>query len=229
MSSDSMTCALPGTPRSFLQKINAEWHKYALWVYTAIVLLHWGEHLTQAFQVYVLGWPLNKSYGMLGMVWPELVKTEGLHYFYALFMLVVFWVLRKGFVGRSYYWWMAAFWIQFWHHIEHALLQYQVLAGHNFFGAPAPISIIQMLGFIEGTPETGFGGLLAGPPKHAFSALMLAVRRLEVHLVYNSIVTIPMVVAMYYHMFPSPAEEERMQCTCAWHRNRKFVPEPAGA
>lgn len=224
-----MMCALPGANRTLVEKLNAEWHKYALWVYTAIILAHWGEHLAQAFQVYALGWPLNKSFGMLGMLWPELVKTEGLHYFYAVFMLGAFWVLRKGFVGRSYYWWMAAFWIQFWHHCEHALLQYQVLAGHNFFGAPAPISTIQMLGFLEGSAQTGFNGLLAGPPKHSFSALMIAVRRLEVHLFYNAIVTIPMVVAMYYHMFPSPAEATRMHCDCVWHRKRRLIPEPMPA
>jgi hypothetical protein len=224
MSSATMTCALPGAHRTFIQKINAEWHKPALLIYTAIVLAHWGEHLFQAFQVYVLNWPLGKSYGMLGLVWPELVKSEGLHYGYALFMLAAFWVMRKGFVGRSYYWWMAAFWIQFWHHIEHALLQYQVLAGHNFFGAPGPISMIQMLGFLEGTPESGFAGLMAGPPQHAFTALMMAVRRVEVHLFYNGIVTIPMVMAMYYHMFPSPKEESQMHCSCTWHKRR--VPEP---
>jgi hypothetical protein len=223
MSSAAITCALPGANRSILDKVNAEWHKYALWIYTTIILLHWGEHLTQAFQVYVLDWPLKQSFGMLGMVWPELVKTEGLHYFYALFMLAVFWFLRKGFVGRSYYWWMAAFWIQFWHHIEHALLQYQVLAGHNFFGAPAPISIIQMLGFIEGDASNGFGGLLAGPPVHPVSMLLLGVRRLEVHLIYNAIVTVPMVIAMYYHMWPSPEEEAQMHCGCAWHKRPKVL------
>jgi hypothetical protein len=219
---DAVSCPLPAH-RSLSDRLNQEWHKPALLIYTAIVLLHWSEHLVQAFQVYVLGWPLPKSLGLIGMAFPWLVKSETLHYFYALFMLATFWVLRKGFVGRSYYWWMAAFWIQFWHHIEHALLQYQVITGHNFYGAPAPISIIQMLGFFEGTPETGFNYLMAGPPKHAFSALMLAVRRVEVHLFYNSIVTIPMVVAMYYHMFPSPGEEAHMKCNCSWHK--KAVPE----
>ena len=37
-------------------------------------------------------------------------------------MLIGIWVLRKGFTGRSHTWWMVAFWIQFWHHIEHLLL-----------------------------------------------------------------------------------------------------------
>lgn len=211
---NALVCPLP-QHRSLIDKLNAEWHKPALLLYTAIVLTHWSEHLLQAFQVYVLGWPLKEARGLLGIPFPWLVSSEGLHYAYALIMLAAFWVLRKGFVGRSYVWWMVAFWIQFWHHIEHALLQYQVLAGHNFFGAPAPISIIQMIGFIHGTPETGFGGLMAGPPKVPFTPLMLAVRRVEVHLFYNSIVTIPMVLAMYYHLFPSVAEAARMHCGCA--------------
>jgi hypothetical protein len=218
--SKALSCPVPGQG-SLIDRLNAEWHKPALLTYTAIVLLHWSEHLAQAFEVYVLGWPLKESFGMLGMFWPWLTKSESLHYFYAIFMLAVFWILRKGFVGRSYYWWMAAFWIQFWHHIEHALLQYQVISGHNFFGAPAPISMIQMLGFLEGTPQSGFNGLMTGPPQHAFSGLMVAVRRLEVHLFYNSIVTIPMVVAMFYHMFPSPSEEERMHCNCVWHKKTR--------
>jgi hypothetical protein len=214
-SADALSCPLPAH-RSLIDRLNEEWHKPALLTYTAIILIHWSEHLVQAFQVYVLGWPLPEARGVLGMPFPWLVKSEALHYFYAVFMLVAFWVLRKGFVGRSYYWWMAAFAIQFWHHIEHALLQYQVIAGHNFFGAPAPISMIQMLGFLEGTPETGFAGLMTGPPRHAFSPLMIAVRRVEVHLFYNTIVTIPMIVAMYYHMFPSPGEEAHMKCNCSW-------------
>ena len=51
------------------------------------------------------------------------MKTETLHYGYALVMLIGIWMLRKGFTGVSHTWWMIAFWIQFWHHIEHALLQ----------------------------------------------------------------------------------------------------------
>jgi hypothetical protein len=226
MSTANMSCPVP-TSRSLIDKLNAEWHKWALQSYAALVLLHWAEHLCQAFQVYVLGWPLREARGFLGIPFPWLVGSEALHYGYALVMLVAFWVYRKGFVGRSYYWWMAAFWIQFFHHIEHALLQGQVIAGGNFFGAPAPISLIQMLGFLEGTPETGFGGLMSGPPAHPVSALMLAVRRVEVHLFYNTIVFIPMVVAMYYHMFPSPGEEAHMGCNCAWNKRKLVDRTPA--
>jgi hypothetical protein len=213
----SLTCPTPAQ-RSFIDRLNAEWHKPALLIFMAVVLTHWAELLVQAFQVYALGWPLREARGVFGMPFPWLVSSEGLDYAYALIMLIAFWVLRKGFVGRSYRWWMAAFVIQFWHHIEHALLMYQVIAGVNFFGAPAPISVIQMFGFLEGSPQTGFGGLMTGPPAHPFSLLMLAVRRTEAHLFYNAIVTIPMIVAMYYHMFPSPGEETHMQCSCAWHK-----------
>jgi hypothetical protein len=215
--STAVSCPIPAR-RSLIDKLNAEWHKPALLTYTAIILAHWAEHLAQSFQIYVLGWPLKEARGVLGMPFPWLVTSESLHYAYALIMLVAFWVLRKGFVGRSYTWWMVAFWIQFWHHMEHALLQYQVIIGHNFYGAPAPISTIQMLGFLEGTAQSGFNGLMFGPPQRPFSTLMLAVRRVEVHMFYNTIVTVPMVVAMYYHMFPLPGEEAHMGCNCAWHR-----------
>jgi hypothetical protein len=47
--------------------------------------------------------------------------------------------------------------------------------------------------------------------------MQLWVPRVELHLFYNTIVFIPMVVAMYFHMFP-PAETVRPTCTCAWHR-----------
>lgn len=221
MSTANLSCPIP-SKRSLIDKLNAEWHKWALQSFAVIVLMHWAEHLLQSFQVYVLGWPLKEARGLLGIPFPFLVSSEAMHYAYALVMLILFWTYRKGFVGRSYYWWMAAFWIQFWHHIEHALLQGQVIYGANFFGAPAPISVIQMIGFINGTADSGFGGLMAGPPA-PFSPLMLAVRRVEVHLFYNTIVTLPMVVAMYYHMFPSPGEEAHMGCNCAWNKKREMT------
>jgi hypothetical protein len=171
---------------SLSEKLNGSLHERALWVYTAIVLLHWGEHFAQAFEIYVLGWKPPEAGGILGLPFPGLIKSETLHYGYALIMLVSFWVLRKGFVGRSRTWWMIAFGIQFWHHIEHALLQIQAIMGHNFFGSPVPMSIAQ-----------------------------LVIPRVELHLFYNTIVTIPMVIAMFYHMFPEPGEEARMDCSCS--------------
>jgi hypothetical protein len=154
------------------------------------VLAHWGEHLFQAYQVYVMGWPRPKALGLLGLWYPWLVKSEVLHYGYALVMLIGIWVLRKGFTGVSYTWWMVAFWIQFWHHIEHFLLLVQALSHHNFWAKPVPFSVLQLL-----------------------------IPRVELHLFYNSIVFIPMMIAMYYHMFPPVTEKEQATCTCAWHRD----------
>jgi len=42
--------------------------------------------------------------------------------------------------------------------------------------------------------------------------------RVELHLFYNSIVFIPMVIGMYYHMFPAENEAHQDACTCAWHK-----------
>jgi hypothetical protein len=186
------TCAI-GAPKhmSFIEKINSVWHKPALLTYTAIVLAHWLEHFVQAAQIYVLNWPVKESRGILGYWFPWLISSELLHYGYALVMLICFWVMRKGFVGSSKTWWMIAFWIQFWHHIEHALLQGQAIFHHNLFNSPVPTSIAQLL-----------------------------IPRVELHLFYNTIVFVPMALAMFYHMFPKPSEAAQMHCTCQWHRKQ---------
>ena len=173
---------------SVIAKLNGPWHAWGLRTFTVIVLAHWAEHLVQAYQVYALGWPLHQARGVLGQVFPWLVHSEVLHYGYAVIMLAGIWAFLPGFVGRSRIWWLVALVIQFWHHIEHALLQGQAIAGRTLFGAPVPTSILQ-----------------------------LWFPRMELHLFYNTIVFIPMVVAMYYHLFPSESEAERMECSCALH------------
>ena len=153
-------------------------------------LAHWAEHLLQAFQIYALGWPVPESRGALGQFFPWLVKSESLHYGYALVMLIGLWGLRTGFTGaRDHRWWMIALWIQFFHHIEHAILQTQAIVGVNLFDRPVATSLVQ-----------------------------LWVPRVELHLFYNTVVFIPMMIAMYYHMFPPAEEVGGQQCTCAWHR-----------
>jgi hypothetical protein len=175
---------------SLIDRLNGQYHELALNVFMVIVLAHWGEHLFQAFQIYVLGWPVPKALGMLGLFYPWLVKSEVLHYVYALVMLIGLWVLRPGFTGvTDRRWWTIALVIQFWHHIEHLLLIIQATTGHNLFGRPVPTSILQ-----------------------------LWLPRVELHLFYNSVVFIPMVIGMYYHLFPPAEERPAFQCTCAWHR-----------
>jgi hypothetical protein len=82
---------------------------------------------------------------------------------------------------------MVALWIQVWHHFEHFLLIYQATTHHNFWGRHVPTSILQLF-----------------------------FPRVELHLFYNSIVFIPMVVAMYYHMFPPADQTQHAACSCAW-------------
>src|SRR5689334_11500013 len=84
---------------SFYEKLNLRWHERTLQIFIVIVLGHWAEHFFQAYQIYVMKRPRPKALGMLGLVYPWLVKTETLHYAYALIMLIGIWVLRKGFTG----------------------------------------------------------------------------------------------------------------------------------
>jgi hypothetical protein len=172
---------------SFYEKLNTVWNKRALNFFMLIVLGHWAEHLAQAYQVYVLGWPRPKAGGVLGLFFPWLVSSESLHYGYAIVMLIFIWILRRGFTGTSRKWWTIALVIQFWHHIEHAVLQWQALTHHFWFGSPVPVSFVQLLF-----------------PKF----------RIEIHLFYNAIVFIPMMIGMYYHMFP-PEGEKAAACTCS--------------
>ncbi len=179
------TLAVPRA--SFIDRLNSDRHELALRVFMVIVLAHWVEHLLQGLQIYVLGWPVPEARGAVGLLFPALIKSEALHYGYAVVMLIGLWLLRSGFTGRlDRFWWMTALWIQFFHHIEHALLQTQAIIGHNLLGRPVPTSIVQ-----------------------------LWVPRVELHLFYNTIVFVPMVIAMYYHLFPPADETVAPRCSCA--------------
>src|ERR1700744_4824929 len=98
----------PSSTPSFYEKLNSQWHERALQIFMAVVLAHWAEHLVQAYQIYVMGWPRPRANGILGLWYPWLIKSETLHYGYALVMLICLWFLRKGFTGVSHTWWMVA-------------------------------------------------------------------------------------------------------------------------
>jgi hypothetical protein len=147
-------------------------YRMPLAIFMAIVLAHWGEHVAQSIQVFVLGWDRPDAGGALGLLWPWLVKSEWLHYGYAVVMLIGIWLLRDAFHRTARRWWMLAFGIQIWHHMEHALLLIQALLGHPFFGKPEPTSLVQLL-----------------------------FPRIELHLFYNAVVFTPMVIAIYVQYF----------------------------
>lgn len=172
----------------FRARLNTDRHELALQVFMAIVLAHWAEHLIQAFQIYVLNWPVPEARGIVGYFYPWVIKSETLHYGYAVVMLVGLWLLRPGFTGGDdRRWWTIALGIQFFHHIEHLLLIVQATSGHYIAGRPVPTSLIQ-----------------------------LWVPRVELHLFYNTLVFVPMAIAMYFHMFPRGSEAANFKCTCAW-------------
>jgi hypothetical protein len=112
-----------------------------------------------------------------------------MHYGYAIVMLVGLVVLRHGFHGRSRTWWLASMWIQVWHHFEHLLLLIQSATGQHLLGKPVVTSIAQLI-----------------------------FPRVELHLFYNFVVFVPMVVAMVLHM--RPKKDELIECTCAPERLR---------
>jgi hypothetical protein len=174
--------------QSLYERLNSVWHERALQAFMLIVLAHWGEHLVQAYQIYVMHWPRPKAGGILGLWYPWLITSEWLHYGYAIVMLIGIWVLRKGFTGLALKWWTIALVIQFWHHIEHLLLLIQAFRHHNFWNKPVPFSVLQLF-----------------------------IPRVELHLFYNAVVFVPMVIGMYYHMFPPENEVNTATCNCAWH------------
>ena len=188
----TLSPAAPSATRSVrpIARLNGPLHRPALRVFMAVVLMHWAEHLTQAYQVWVMGMPRHHALGALGMVWPWLVHSEWLHYGYALVMLAGLLVLWPGMSGRARTWWGVALAIQFWHHVEHALLLGQVLTGWRLAGAAGPTSVVQVV-----------------------------VPRIELHLFYNTVVFVPMVAGMLYHLYPRPDEAARATCSCA-HRPR---------
>lgn len=176
--------ATTATERSFITKLNTRWHERALWIYLLIVTLHWIEHLVQAAQIWIFEMPRPEALGALGYVFPWLVKSEVMHFTYAVLMFIGLVILRPGFRGKARGWWTASMVIQGWHLVEHTLLQAQAIAGQNMFGSPVPTSLLQPL-----------------------------IPRPELHLLYNLVVFIPMVVAMWLHTRPEQAEVN--DCSCA--------------
>jgi len=162
----SCRVAAPGV--ALVGALNGPRHRRALQVFLVVVLAHWGEHLLQAYQTYVLGWPTGRALGGLGLCFPWLVKSEWLHYGYNLTVLSGLALLLPGFTGRARTWWRAALAVQGWHYLEHAFLLAQVLLGVNLFGRAVPTSVLQ-----------------------------LWVPRLELHQFYNAIVLAPIVVGFF--------------------------------
>lgn len=96
-------------------------------VFIGVVVLHFLEHLTQMYQLYILHWPRPECLGLISLRYPWLMKSEWLHYAFALYMLI----------GLSYFsykaskkkLWNVALILQHYHHFEHLLLLSQAFIG----------------------------------------------------------------------------------------------------
>lgn len=149
---------------------NGQRHNVMLKIFAGLMVAHWMEHLVQAYQVYALGYERHHAGGLLGQIYPWLMHSEWLHFAYAVFTLLGLLLLRNGFVIPARTWWNAALLIQTWHLFEHVLLFAQAQGGFLLWGAKEPTSVLQLF-----------------------------FPRIELHLFYNSLVTLPVVVAMVMH------------------------------
>jgi hypothetical protein len=133
-----------------------------------VVYSHLFEHIAQMFQLYVLGWTRPQSLGLLGLIWPQLIHSEYLHYGHALFMLVGIYYLTKYMYNKHSLWWMnLTLLLAFYHHFEHLLLLIQSISHVYFFDKTIAISI----------------GQLWFP-------------RIELHFFYNILVGLPLMIAL---------------------------------
>ena len=172
--------------KTLVYDLNGRWHETALWIYMAGIVAHMAEHVVQAVQIWALGNAVADSRGVAGQWFPWLATSESLHYFYAIYTLLGLILLFPAFQGRAIFWWSIALLIQFWHHFEHVVLLFQRVTGDFFFGEAVPTSIVQVL-----------------------------VPRVELHLMYNTLVFVPMVVALYLHFYPAAWERLTPICACA--------------
>ncbi|HWH33742.1 MAG TPA: hypothetical protein VNT56_00295 [Acidimicrobiales bacterium] len=178
---------LVGRPEEgLIERLNGRWHRPALAAFALVVIAHWVEHLVQVVQIYVLGWAVPEAKGALGLVFPHLVTEEWLHYGYALVMLAGIVILMPGFAGRARWWWGLSLGIQVWHHFEHLFLFLQAQTGIHFLGRAVPTSFAQ-----------------------------LVVPRVELHLFYNVAVFLPMLVALFHHLYPTGADRDLPACACS--------------
>lgn len=156
-----------------------------MWALFVISIAHWVEHLVQAGQIWVFGWDRPDSRGLLGHWIPFLAEEEWLHFGYAVVMLVGIAVLLPGMTGLARTFWLVTLALQGWHFVEHGLLFIQSVVGSPLFGRAEPTSVVQLL-----------------------------IPRVELHLFYNVVVFVPMLIGMYFHKVP-PARELDTPAACS--------------
>lgn len=157
------------TRRTLFDVVNGARHRRAVLIYLVIVLGHFSEHLMQAAQVFVFGWPRSEAGGILGLVLSGVAESELLHITYNSFQLTGLILLAYGFRRHraAYGFWIVAAAVQSWHWLEHALLIAQLLTGHYLYGAIKQMSVLERF-----------------------------VPRIELHFAYNLLVFVPTAIAV---------------------------------
>jgi hypothetical protein len=174
--------------------LNGRWHEMALLIFMTGIFAHMAEHVVQVIQIYGLGQAIPDSRGIAGQWFPWLAKSQSMHYFYAIYTLLGLVLLAPAFQGQARFWWMVALAFQFWHHLEHVLLLFQRVTGNFFFGEAVPTSIVQVI-----------------------------IPRVELHLLYNTLVFVPMIIALIEHFYPRSFEDVSPVCDCPRSGQRRVT------
>lgn len=109
-----------------------------------ISIVHFIEHIAQILEVYWLHLPREKALGLLGLVYPWLMRSETLHYALSLYMLIAIIIYRNKFRGQALVYWNIALSLQNWHHLEHLLLLLQATTSYYLFDRDVPTSVGQL-------------------------------------------------------------------------------------
>ena len=157
-------------------------HNRLLAMYMFIVLFHFIEHVLQIIQFFFLDYSRAEAGGLLGEQFPGLLTNETLHFSYNFILFLGLVMLYRGMSSSAQLWWLVALMLQGWHLFEHTILQFQWLTGWYWFGADRQTSVLE--NFIP---------------------------RIELHFMYNTIVTIPIVIAVLIHIY------QRYRLGSAWH------------
>lgn len=139
--------------------------------FMVLMVGHWAEHLYQVYQVWGMHMPRNCAMGILGTWFPVLMTGEWLHLGFAILTMMFVAATNTEFHGVARNWWIAAYIFSWFHLAEHLSLFSQAHTRHFWFGRSVPTSLIQYF-----------------------------IPRIELHLFYNSIVTILVLMAVYFKL-----------------------------
>ncbi|AUC61804.1 hypothetical protein AA637_11890 [Cyanobacterium sp. HL-69] len=103
-----------------------------------VIWFHLFEHFTQIIQVYILGWERSQSLGIIGLLFPILIRSEILHYLFSLFNVIFFLPLARQ---NTYYY--TATILAILHHNEHFGLLLQSIFKEYWFGGNKPMTFLE--------------------------------------------------------------------------------------